>query len=146
MSRPNTLFGAALIGTSFTTPEQVQELLDELKTLKIERIDTAPRYAPTRPGSSEWLLGEVRAAEQDFTIDTKINTVGSSSGDGSGSLTAPAIEKSISESFGRLRVDKVNILYFHRPDPLTSVTEQAAEIHRQYLAGRFEKVLKFCIC
>jgi aflatoxin B1 aldehyde reductase len=90
------------------------------------------------------LLGEVRAAEQGFTIDTKIN-VGSSSGDGSGSLTAPAIEKSISESFERLRVDKVNILYFHRPDPLTSVTEQAAEIHRQYLAGRFEKV-KFCIC
>lgn len=146
MSRPNTLFGGGLIGTSFTTPEQVQELLDVLKTLKIDRIDTAARYSPTNPGSSERLLGELRAAEQGFTIDTKINTVSSASSDGSGSLTAAAIEKSLIESFNRLKVDKVNILYFHRPDPQTPVVEQVAEIQRQYLAGRFEKVFVFHIC
>ncbi|KAJ5126682.1 hypothetical protein N7448_007461 [Penicillium atrosanguineum] len=139
MSRPNTIFGGGLIGTSFTTPVQVQELLDKLKALKIDRIDTAARYSPTNPGSSERLLGEVRAAEQGFTIDTKINSGGSASSDGSGSLTAAAINKSIDESFNRLKVDKVDILYFHRPDPQTPIAEQAAEIQRQYLAGRFEK-------
>lgn len=137
MSRPNTLFGGALIGTNFTTPEQVQELLDLLKTLGVKRIDTAARYSPTAPGSSERLLGETRAAQQGFTIDTKINTV---SGDGAGSLTAAAIEKSLEESLSRLHVSRVNVLHFHRPDPQTPVAEQAAEIHRQYLAGRFDKV------
>jgi aflatoxin B1 aldehyde reductase len=137
MSRPNTLFGGAMIGTSFTTLEQVQDLLDLLKTLGIDRIDTAARYSPTAPGSSERLLGETRAAEQGFTIDTKFNTA---SGDGAGNLTAAAIEKSLQESLSRLQMSKVNILHLHRPDPQTPVIEQAAEIHRHYLAGRFDKV------
>jgi aflatoxin B1 aldehyde reductase len=137
MSRPHTLFGGAMIGTSFTTPEQVQALLDLLKTLGVDRIDTAARYSPTAPGSSECLLGETRAAEQGFTIDTKINTV---SGVRAGTLTAAAIEKSLEASLSRLQMSKVNILHFHRPDPQTPIVKQAAEIHRQYLAGRFDKV------
>ncbi|KAJ5089236.1 hypothetical protein N7532_007920 [Penicillium argentinense] len=58
MPRPNTLFGGCLIGTSFTTPAQVQELLDQVKSFGIDRIDTAARYSPTNPGFSERLLGE----------------------------------------------------------------------------------------
>lgn len=137
MPQPNTLFGGALIGTSFTTLDQVQELLDLLKTLGINRIDTAARYSPTAPGSSERLLGDTRAAEQGFTIDTKINTAGD---DGAGSLTAAAIQKSLEESLSRLKTGKVNVLHFHRPDPQTPVAEQAAEIHKQYVAGHFDKV------
>ncbi|KAJ5161931.1 hypothetical protein N7492_007323 [Penicillium capsulatum] len=139
MARPGTLFGGALIGTSFTTPAQVQELLDQLKLLGVDRIDTAARYSPTSPGASERLLGQVEAAKQGFTIDTKLNTEGPSMSDGSGSLSSSAIVKSIHESYGRLGMDRVNTLYFHRPDPSTPVEEQAAEIHRQYLAGRFDK-------
>ncbi|KAJ5091236.1 hypothetical protein NUU61_006106 [Penicillium alfredii] len=139
MSRPNTIFGGALIGTSFTTPEQVQELLDQLKVLEIDRIDTAARYSPTNPGASERLLGETQAVKQNFIIDTKINTVGTSSGDGAGTLAPAAIENSITESFGRLQLEKVNVLYFHQPDPQTPISEQAAAIHEQYLKGRFEK-------
>jgi aflatoxin B1 aldehyde reductase len=140
MSRPSTLFGGALIGTSFTTAAQVQELLDQLQSIGINRIDTAARYSPTSPGSSERLLGEVRAQEQGFTIDTKTSTDGSLKTDGSESLTAANITKSINDSFSRLHVDNVHILYFHRPDPETPISEQAGEIHRHYLEGRFEKV------
>lgn len=140
MSRPSTLFGGALIGTSFTTAAQVQELLDQLQSIGINRIDTAARYSPTSPGSSERLLGEVRAQEQGFTIDTKTSTDGSLKVDGSGSLTAANITKSINDSFSRLHAENVHILYFHRPDPETPIAEQAGEIHRQYLEGRFEKV------
>ncbi|KAJ5983236.1 hypothetical protein N7481_005335 [Penicillium waksmanii] len=139
MSRPSTLFGGALIGTSFTTAAQVQELLDQLQSIGINRIDTAARYSPTSPGSSERLLGEVRAQEQGFTIDTKTSTDGSLKIDGSGSLTAANITKSINDSFSRLHAENVHILYFHRPDPETPIAEQAGEIHRQYLEGRFEK-------
>lgn len=139
MSIPNALFGGAMIGNTFTTPEQVQELLDQLKVLQIDHIDTAARYPPGNPGRSENLLGEVRALEQGFTIDTKISP-GSSSGDGSGTHTAPAIRKSLEESLDQLKTKKVNVLYFHRPDPSTPIAEQAAEINRQYLDGYFERV------
>lgn len=139
MSIPNALFGGAMIGNTFTTPEQVQELLDQLKVLQIDHIDTAARYPPGNPGRSENLLGEVRALEQGFTIDTKISP-GSSSGDGSGTHTAPAIRKSLEESLDQLKTKKVNVLYFHRPDPSTPIAEQAAEINRQYLDGCFERV------
>lgn len=138
MSRPNTIFGCALLGINFNTPKQVQELLDQLKALGIDRLDTAARYSPSNPCSSERLLGDVRAAEQGFIIDTKIDT----GGDGSETLTAAAINKSMSESVSRLKMDKIHTLYFHRPDPQTPIVEQAAEIHRQYLEGRFEQVRK----
>jgi len=120
----------------------VQQLLDRLKSPGIDRIDTAARYSPRAPRSSERLLGETRAAEQGFIIDTKVNT---SSGDGAGTLTADAIETSLEESLSLLHMSKVNVLYFLRPDPETPVVEQAAEIQRQYLAGRFEKVYT-CPC
>jgi aflatoxin B1 aldehyde reductase len=133
---PNTLFGGAMIGSSFTTEDQVQELLDHLKELQIDRIDTAARYPPDSPGRSESLLGGVRAAEQGFTIDTKINP----GIDGSGAHTTTAIIESLETSLSRLEMSKVNILYFHRPDPATPILEQAAEINKQYLKGRFAKV------
>lgn len=86
------------------------------------------------------MLGGVRAQQQGFTIDTKTGIDGSLKIDGSGSLTAANITKSINESFSRLHVDNVHILYLHRPDPKTPIAEQAGEVHRQYLEGRFEKV------
>lgn len=138
MSRPNTIFGCALLGINFNTPKQVQELLDQLKALGIDRLDTAARYSPSNPRSSERLLGDVGAAEQGFIIDTKIDT----GGDGSGTLTAAAISNSMSESVSRLKIGKVHTLYFHRPDPQTPIVEQAAEVHRLYLEGRFEQVSK----
>ncbi|KAJ5312214.1 Aldehyde reductase [Penicillium antarcticum] len=73
MSKPNTLFGGTIIGSTFTTTEQVQQLLNHLKELDIDRVDKAARYPPDSPGRSESLLGDVRAVEQGFTIDTKIN-------------------------------------------------------------------------
>lgn len=136
MSRPKTIFGCALIGINFNTPKQVQEVLDQLKALNIDRLDTAARYSPSNPGSSERLLGDVRAAEQGFTIDTKIDT----GGDGSGTLAPAAISNSMNESAARLKIDKVHTLYFHRPDPQTPIFDQAAEINRLYLEGHFEKV------
>lgn len=136
MSRPNTIFGCALIGINFNTPRRVQQLLDQLKSLEIDRLDTAARYSPSNPHSSEKLLGEVRAAKQGFIIDTKIDT----GGDGSETLTAAAISDSMNQSAARLKVDKVHTLYLHRPDPQTPIAEQAAEINRLYLEGRFEMV------
>lgn len=145
MSRPNILFGSGslgspLIGKNFCAPEQVQELLDQLKALGISRIDSAARYSPGNPGGSERLLGQVGAAEQGFIIDTKVNASNDKIATGFGTLTAQAIAQSLDESFERLKVQKVHTLYFHRSDPQTPIAEQAAEIHKQHQAGRFDKV------
>ncbi|KAJ5714813.1 uncharacterized protein N7483_011994 [Penicillium malachiteum] len=145
MSRPSIIFGGAsfgspLIGKNFCTPENVKELLDQLKPHNVNRIDTAARYSPGNPGGSETLLGQVNAAKQGFIIDTKVNISDANIATGAGSLSAVAISKSIDESFSRLNVESVHILHFHRSDPTTPVEEQAAEMHKQYLAGRFEKV------
>ncbi|KAJ5638422.1 hypothetical protein N7528_000812 [Penicillium herquei] len=144
MSRPSIIFGGAsfgspLIGKNFCTSENVQELLDQLKLHDVNRIDTAARYSPGNPGGSETLLGQVNAAKQGFIIDTKINIPDANIATGAGSLSAAAISRSIDESFVRLNVDRFHILHFHRSDPATPVEEQAAEMHKHYVAGRFEK-------
>lgn len=102
-SHPAFIFGGASIGSAYTTPEAVTELLSTLKSLGVRRIDTAARYPPTSPGTSERLLGEAGAAREGFVIDTKVL----GSGDGSGNLTPAAIDKSVHESYQRLKMEDV---------------------------------------
>ena len=104
MSSPTIVFGAGFVGVNFATPSELQALLDFLRKHNITRVDTARRYPAINSGRSEQLLGEVEAAGQGFTIDTKIKVVGS---DASGSLTAAKIKESVVESLEALRVDEV---------------------------------------
>jgi aryl-alcohol dehydrogenase-like predicted oxidoreductase len=103
-STPQLIFGAASFGDAFREAKDAQSVLDILKSHNIKRIDTAGRYPRTNPGLSEDLLGTVKAAEQGFTIDTKILA---GSGDGSGELKREKIEESVSASLRRLGVSKV---------------------------------------
>lgn len=103
MTHPNLVLGGAAIGSSYRTVDAVSELLAALKKHGISHIDSAARYPPTDPGRSEQLLGQAEAAEAGFVIDTKIETAG----DGRGTLTAAAIEKSLKASFDRLQVKNV---------------------------------------
>lgn len=105
MGSPRIIFGAATIGMSFTTVRDVQEVLDLLKKNNITHIDTAGRYPPTSTGRSEELLGEVQAASQGFTIDTKI--LARTETNGAGELERSAIEESIATSLQRLGVEQV---------------------------------------
>ena len=103
-SIPQLIFGAASFGDAFHDVKDVQAVLDLLQSHNIKHIDTAGRYPPKSPGRSEELLGEVNAAQQGFTIDTKILA---GSGDGSGELTRDKIEASVAASLRRLGVSKV---------------------------------------
>ena len=102
MSSPELIFGCASLGKSFTTKEEVEKLGEALQHAHISRIDTAARYPPTSPGTSEKLIGEANLGET-FTIDTKVMV----SGDGSGSLTATNISNSLENSLKSLGVTKV---------------------------------------
>ena len=79
-------------------------MLKTLKKLGVSNLDTAARYPPLNPGRSEQLLGEAAELTHTFTIDTKVAT---GQGDGSGSLTKEAIEKSVKASFDKLKLRKV---------------------------------------
>jgi aflatoxin B1 aldehyde reductase len=139
MTSPTLIFGGATIGQNFPTASSVQALLDLLKQHQITHIDTADRYPPGKFGLSETLLGEVQAANQGFSISTKI-FMDPAAGNGEGELTPEAIERSLAGSLGRLRVRQVDILYCHRPDPQTPLLEQAAALDSQYRKGVFKRV------
>ena len=103
MTSPTPIFGTSNVGIAYLTAESVAELATVLQAAGISRIDTAARYPASIPGQSEKLLGESNVLAY-FTIDTKVKLVNT---DAKGSLTAAAIDASIVEQFGRLKVDHV---------------------------------------
>ena len=144
--RPKLIFGAASLGDKFATVKDVSDLLKVLKSHGITTIDTAGLYPPTNKGASERLLGECGAAEDGFTIDTKILVT---SMEADGTLKPEAIEKSISASIERLQLkqnQKINVLHCHAVDKSTPLEEQARALNEQYKAGRFEQVLASAYC
>ena len=141
MSAPNLLFGAGGIGTtanSFTftwdTPEAVTLLLDTLQNLGITELDSASSYPPGNPWNTETLLGQAKAGERGFIIDTKVAPHDRRR------LDEQGISSSIDKSLALLGVRSVRVLYSHAPDLKTPIEETAAAFHKQYLAGKFEKV------
>ncbi|KAI8946932.1 putative oxidoreductase [Xylaria longipes] len=134
---PQIIFGTAAFGmdmTAFQDVQSVKSLLATLKDLGISHIDTGARYPPLNPGRSEELLGEARDISQDFIIDTKVFT--DTRTDGSCDLTPEAISKSASSSLQRLqRPEGVNVLYIHRPDPATPLSDQIQGFTEQISKG-----------
>ncbi|KAI1201761.1 putative oxidoreductase [Nemania serpens] len=134
---PQIIFGTAGLGmekTAFQDARSVTGLLETLRDLGITRLDTGARYPPLRPGRSEELLGEAREISRDFVIDTKVFT--DTKTDGSGDLTVESIAKSAEGSLRRLqRPEGVNILYIHRADPATPLTEQIQGFAEQIAKG-----------
>lgn len=135
MATPSIIFGCASIGKSYTSQEEVTDLLSTLQNSGINHLDTAARYPPTLPGRSEELLGAALAADS-FTIDTKILV----SGDGRGHLEESLIGESIERSFQSLKTSKIDVLYCHAPDKQTPIADQAAAFDRHYREGKFEYV------
>jgi aflatoxin B1 aldehyde reductase len=103
MTAKTFIFGGASIGDQFASLESVEKLLDCLQSLGITRIDVAGKYPPCAPGYAERLLGQAKAAERGFEIDTKIFC----ETDGKGSLSEYAIEQSLLNSLKSLQTEKV---------------------------------------
>lgn len=119
---------------TWDTPEKVSELFNVLKELGLSRLDSAASYPPGNPWNTDTLLGQTKAAERGFQIDTKI--LGRAT-DGH-PLSRGNIETSITKSLELLGVPKLGLLYVHAPDANTPLEETAAAFHEQYVAGRFE--------
>ena len=140
---PRIIFGGGGIGTTgeggFThtwdTPEKTRSLLKTLKELDIYEIDSAASYPPGNRWHTETLLGQARAADE-FRINSKIGAEGRAKM----KLNDEAIAYSVDKSLTLLGMTRFPILFAHAPDRKTPVEETAAAFHRQFEAGRFEKV------
>ncbi|CAI0653856.1 unnamed protein product [Colletotrichum noveboracense] len=136
-STPQLIFGTASFGDKFTNVEQVQSCLDLLKEHHVHMLDTAGRYPAEAQGRSEELIGETKATQQGFQVDTKILAM---SADHKGELSKQNIEQSVSDSLRRLNIPKINTLHIHFPDSQTPIEEQASTLDELHKQGKFAQL------
>ncbi|KAF2448661.1 aflatoxin B1 aldehyde reductase-like protein [Karstenula rhodostoma CBS 690.94] len=130
---PKLIFGTGGLGMapgSFQDTDSVRPLISTLKELGITHLDTAARYPPPSPGLAEKLVGETADG---FVVDTKVLT--DTRTDGSGDLVKEKMDASVGESLGRLKRERVNVLYSHRADPATPLKEQVQNFNEQIQLG-----------
>lgn len=94
----------------------------------VTSFDTADVYSA---GESERILARILPPDDEHTLASK---VGMQRLDGHAPLSAAGIRTSVEHSLGRLGRDRIDVLYFHKPDPdtpleesLTAVAELVAE-------------------
>ncbi|KAF3070204.1 Aflatoxin B1 aldehyde reductase member 2 [Trichoderma lentiforme] len=136
------IFGAGGVGhtkDSFTftwdTPEKVSELLSSLKRLNLTELDSAAVYPPGNPGHTEILLGQAKAVDLGFTIDSKIFIR-----EPGKNLTDANISSSIDNTLASIETDHVRTLYAHFPDSGTPLEVTAAAFDKQYKAGKYKQL------
>jgi len=129
-----TFFGAGTF-PELQTQEDIQKLLDLLKSKGCTKIDTAQLYGM---GKSEQIIGQAKAIEQGFTIDTK--WLGGWLG--RPWATRETMVSSAKESLVKLGAGKgkeVDIFYIHSPDLQTSFEETLEGVNEAYQAGGFKR-------
>lgn len=133
---PELVFGCAAMGdpshpqAKFNSPENTLPLFELLQTRGVTHLDTARAYPVGAPGSSEALLGSLRAGDW-ATIDTKVISWRP------GTHTAEMIAKSIPLSLNALHMERVNIMYLHAPDRATPFGETLRAMDEAHRAGKF---------
>ena len=116
---PTLIFGAGGIGSgkishTWTNASQTSSLLTTLESLNLTELDSGAGYPPGAPWVTEGLLGETKAKERGFVIDTKILPRGDEGRGGSrdGSLSERGIEWSLGESLRLLGVESVSFYFY----------------------------------
>lgn len=120
-----------------------------MEELELGQLDSAAAYPLGALWVTETLLGQMKASEKGFVIDTKILAFPLAGRDpnaksGTGSLTEETRRRTSMQSFKKtfelLGVEKVNIVYTHYSDPVTPAEESARAFDKHFRAGHFEKV------
>lgn len=125
------VLGTMTFGESVFQPD-VEKFVDVFFDYGGKELDTAYVY---NNGTCEKMLGEVLSGRtEEYTIATKVNPRIS------GKLDGEAAYKQVNESLERLKMDSVDIVYLHFPDPATpveSVLSAMADLNRQ---GKFKEL------
>ena len=131
MQSVNLILGTMTFGESVFSPE-VGQFISAFLDAGYTELDTAYVY---NEGNCERLLGEVLPKlDRPFKIATKVNPRIS------GRLDAEAAYRQVGESLERMKLDRVDTVFLHFPDPATpveSVLGAMADLHGQ---GKFTEL------
>lgn len=106
-----------------------RSLINSLAAGGVHEIDVAQGY-----GDAEVILGESGEVGKSFAVATKIPGIISP-----GSLRRDEVIRRTQESLQKLRVEQVDILYLHSPDPSIPIQETLAGIQELFVAGAFRR-------
>jgi aflatoxin B1 aldehyde reductase len=125
------ILGTMTFGESVFEPEAV-EFINTYLSNGGEELDTAYVY---NDGQCEKMLGNVLSnVKQPYSIATKVNPRIT------GKLDAEAAYLQVNESLSRLKLDAVDTVFLHFPDPATpveNVLEAMSDLHDQ---GKFKEL------
>ena len=132
MKKPvNLILGTMTFGESVFMPD-VGEFINAFLDAGYDELDTAYVY---NEGNCEKFLGEVLPGlNRPFKIATKVNPRIS------GKLDADAAYKQVNESLDRMRLNSVDTVFLHFPDPATpveGVLGAMADLHDQ---GKYKEL------
>ncbi len=131
MKNVNLILGTMTFGESVFRPDVDQFITDFLEA-GYDELDTAYVY---NEGNCERLLGEVLPGlNRPFKIATKVNPRIS------GKLDSEAAYKQVNESLNRMKLESVDTVFLHFPDPATpveSVLSAMADLHDQ---GKYKEL------
>lgn len=125
LNNVNLILGTMTFGESVFQPD-VEQFITTFLDAGYNELDTAYVY---NEGICEKLLGEVLPGlERPYKIATKVNPRIS------GRLDGEAAYKQVNESLNRMKLDSVDTVFLHFPDPATPVTDilkAMADLHEQ---------------
>jgi len=131
MKNVNLILGTMTFGESVFQP-QVGEFINTFLDAGYDELDTAYVY---NDGNCERMLGEALSnLDCPFKIATKVNPRIS------GRLDADAAYKQVNESLERMKLDSVDTVFLHFPDPATpveGVLGAMADLHDQ---GKYKEL------
>jgi aflatoxin B1 aldehyde reductase len=131
MSPPvKVVFGTGSIGHSITGAS-AQEAFDLFRKHGHVEIDTAAVYPPPNPGASETEIGRVHPDWAQVSTKALPGVERANSRE--------KMQQSYEASAEKLNGLDVDIYYFHAPEAVTPMEEQAAAMDEAHKAGKFKR-------
>lgn len=131
MSDVKLVLGTMTFGESVFNPE-VEEFINQFMDSGYDELDTAYVY---NDGDCEKLLGDaLQNIHRPYKIATKVNPRIS------GKLDGEAAYKQLNESLQRMRLESVDTVFLHFPDPATPVTSVLSAMQDLHEQGKFKNL------
>ena len=127
----NLILGTMTFGESVFNPE-VEEFVITFLDAGYDELDTAYVY---NEGNCERLLGDVLPVlNRSYKIATKVNPRIT------GKLDAEAAYKQVRESLNRLKMESVDTVFLHFPDPATPVEDVLSAMDDLHSQGKYKEL------
>ena len=128
---PSTILGTMTFGDT-VDEAMAAKIVAAAFDAGVTWFDTANSYSD---GLSEEIIGRVLAGRSDITLATKVGQPQSKLGT-ERLLSAHNVRRSVEASLRRLGRERVELLYLHKPDRLTPISETLSEIAELIRSGK----------